>query len=91
MTTNRIEVLDPALLRPGRIDYKLYLGKASDRQKIELYQRFFPEASESEAQDFVESYRSAETMAEFQGLLLGLEQGQRSCWATPISGVLVRG
>jgi hypothetical protein len=36
MTTNRIESLDEALLRPGRIDYKLYLGKASARQKIEL-------------------------------------------------------
>lgn len=76
MTTNHIEVLDEALLRPGRIDYRLYLGKATDRQKIELYQRFFPEASESEARELVESSRSAETMAEFQGLLLGLEQGR---------------
>jgi chaperone BCS1 len=74
MTTNRIETLDEALLRPGRIDYKLYLGKATDRQKVDLYRRFFPEASEFDAEAFVEMYRSVETMAEFQGLLLGLEQ-----------------
>jgi chaperone BCS1 len=78
MTTNRIESLDEALLRPGRIDCKLYLGKASTRQKIELYRRFFPESSESEAEAFVETYAAAETMAEFQGLLLGLEPEQGS-------------
>jgi chaperone BCS1 len=73
MTTNHIEVLDEALLRPGRIDYRLYLGKATDRQKIELYRRFFPMASDYEAVEFVELH-FAETMAEFQGLLLSFEQ-----------------
>ena len=74
MTSNAIETLDPALLRPGRVDYKLYMGRADDRQKIELYRRFFPEAGEVEAELFVEIHHSAETMAEFQGLLLRLEQ-----------------
>jgi len=76
MTTNHVEKLDPALLRPGRIDYKLCLGRASDHQKVELYRRFFPDSSEVEAWEFVEASRSAETMAEFQGLLLALEQGE---------------
>ncbi|MGC1647406.1 MAG: AAA family ATPase [Candidatus Sulfotelmatobacter sp.] len=70
MTTNKIEALDPALLRPGRIDYRLYLGVASEEQKLELYRRFFPLADEFEARAFVEAHPWAETMADFQGLLL---------------------
>ena len=76
MTTNHLDKLDAALLRPGRIDYRLYLGKATDQQKVELYRKFFPEAPEGEAREFVEASRSAETMAEFQGLLLALQQGE---------------
>jgi chaperone BCS1 len=75
MTTNRIETLDPALLRPGRIDYRLYMGEASLSQKVELYRRFFPETDSLEAAEFAEIH-SAETMAQFQGLLLALEQGE---------------
>jgi chaperone BCS1 len=74
MTTNRVEALDPALLRPGRIDYRLFMGEASESQRIELYCRFFPEATEPEAREFAQAH-CAETMAEFQGLLLALEQG----------------
>ena len=74
MTTNKIEALDPALLRPGRIDYRLYLGVASEAQKLELYYRFFPQAEEFEARAFVEAHPWAETMADFQGLLLELAE-----------------
>ena len=50
------------------------MGEASEQQKVELYRRFFPAASEIEALEFVEAHSSAGTMAEFQGLLLGLQQ-----------------
>lgn len=74
MTTNKIEELDDALLRPGRIDYRLYLGHASLEQKIELYRRFFPSAPNGDVERFIEANRGPQTMAEFQGLLLQIEQ-----------------
>jgi chaperone BCS1 len=76
MTSNQIDALDPALLRPGRIDYRLFLGPATERQKVELYRKFFPDASLMSAQLFVEGNPAAKTMADFQGLLLGLEEAQ---------------
>ncbi len=78
MTTNKIEALDPALLRPGRIDYRLYLGVASELQKVELYRRFFPFAGEFQALAFVKAHVWAETMADFQGLLLELAEDSAS-------------
>jgi chaperone BCS1 len=76
MTTNDIGKLDGALLRPGRIDYRLYLGRASIQQKVDLYRRFFPHACETQAREFVAASPGAETMAEFQGLLLALEEAE---------------
>ncbi|HSY92006.1 MAG TPA: AAA family ATPase [Candidatus Binatus sp.] len=78
MTSNHIDALDPALLRPGRIDYRLYLGAATDEQKVELYLRFFPRAAEREAYAFVDAHAGATTMAEFQGTLLAVAENRPS-------------
>lgn len=65
MTTNHIDKLDPALIRPGRIDLKLEFGLATIQQKSELYNRFFPnEAFPLELRD------TPMTMADLQGRLM---------------------
>jgi len=55
-TTNRIEVLDPALIRAGRVDRKEYVGYASQDQIVKMYSRFFPEVSEDVAHKFAASF-----------------------------------
>lgn len=43
MTTNYRERLDPALIRPGRVDVQQHVGLAEEGQLRALYARFYPQ------------------------------------------------
>lgn len=48
MTTNYIERLDPALIRPGRVDCKEYVGYCDRHQLEQMFKRFYGANSEEE-------------------------------------------
>jgi hypothetical protein len=51
-TTNHPERLDPALVRPGRIDRKIEIGMADRDQARRIFERFFPAADQRLARQF---------------------------------------
>ncbi|CAJ1022470.1 BCS1 N terminal/ATPase family associated with various cellular activities (AAA), putative [Leishmania lindenbergi] len=52
MTTNHVDLLDAALIRPGRADVKIEVGLLDVDQSQRMYRKFFPKATE----DMVEAF-----------------------------------
>lgn len=51
MTTNYLTRLDPALIRPGRVDLQTYVGYCSEHQLVEMFNRFYKQDGEDEANE----------------------------------------
>ena len=66
--TNRVDILDPAILRPGRFDRKVGVGKPDIRGREEILQ---VHAAEKPLGDDVDLKRVAQTTAGFTGADLG--------------------
>ncbi|KAF8918497.1 hypothetical protein BGZ58_004849 [Dissophora ornata] len=58
MTTNHLDRLDEALIRPGRVDVRARFGKATQSQAKELFIKFFPQSKPATA---VQMETSADT------------------------------
>lgn len=69
MTTNHKENLDPALIRPGRIDYQIEFAFPTQYQKEQIFKRFYPN-EQSMATQFATALPNGLSMAQIQGFLL---------------------
>lgn len=77
MTTNHIDRLDQALIRPGRVDMTVRLGEATEWQMSQMWERFYARLDEdgSLKAQFLQKAREVGLMgkvstAELQGLFL---------------------
>ena len=69
MTTNHIDKLTPALIRPGRVDVRVKVSYATHQQVHAMFLRFFPKMKQ-EAEIFAHALRDYQiSMAELQGYL----------------------
>lgn len=85
MTTNHIDRLDEALIRPGRVDVKFYLGKASKSAAGELFDQFFS-SSLVEHTPLMEEFSTDVINKARSSFLANVEEGAHSFAA--LQGVL---
>ncbi len=86
LTTNHRERLDPALIRPGRIDVEIELGRATPSQLRGLLQRFYPDHAERVARIAADYPTRTLSPAQVQQTLIAAdsldeaEAGLRAAW-----------
>eukprot|EP00962_Isochrysis_galbana_P059612 scaffold33304_cov129-Isochrysis_galbana.AAC.3 len=72
MTSNHRDRLDPALLRPGRVDKHVHFDHATSEQRAALFLQFYPKADAVLAQRFSDHVAAA--LGDRQLAMAGLQQ-----------------
>lgn len=85
MTTNHIKALDPALIRPGRVDLIECLDNANPSQAKQLFLQFYEIGSEEKADVIL-----AKAASDLEIIVKShMEQGRRISMAT-LQGIFIR-
>ncbi|PIK52426.1 putative mitochondrial chaperone BCS1 [Apostichopus japonicus] len=73
MTTNYLNRLDPALIRPGRVDFIQQIGHATSHQLKQMFLRFYPELGPERAIRFADEVMKRDkpvSVASVQGFFM---------------------
>ncbi len=73
MTTNSIEMLDSALIRPGRIDMRQLIDYPDQQQIVSFFKKFYPGCKDDVAESFgkaVTNLKCNPSVAQLQGVFL---------------------
>lgn len=72
LTSNYVDKLDSALIRPGRIDMRVNFTHATQSQIVRMHHRFFPNSTPQEAEQWAAQYIDTPMgMSTVQNILLG--------------------
>ena len=82
LTTNHLERLDPALVRPGRVDVKLEVGMSDGDQVSRMFLRFHPDhpgLAETFAHAVLQDRTAGPSMAALQAFFLTRKNSAQQC------------
>jgi len=91
LTTNHLSRLDPALIRPGRVDYSQLFDDASPAQARELFIRFYGGEETGAESSIGEVLQDVETLgSNLEAIVLeGMNAGRRISMAS-LQGLFIR-
>lgn len=73
MTTNYVDRLDPALIRPGRVDSIQYIGHCTQHQLQQMFSKFYPDQPQEQGAMFASEVTKLEcpvSAAQVQGYFM---------------------